>query len=108
MAAIIYLTVCSPSTGSATSLVCSKTKVAPLKKLIIFRLELATALLFTKLMSHVQATLKLKINSTHLSRVAQIQQLSTNAGWRYVHGGMNPADCASQGVWTDQFIAHPL
>jgi len=69
MGAVIYLTVNSLSTGSHSTgsrsiLVCSKTKVAPLKKLTIPRLELTAALMLTKLASHVKTTLKLKIGAT--------------------------------------------
>ncbi|XP_046145460.1 uncharacterized protein LOC123988755 [Osmia bicornis bicornis] len=125
MAAVIYITVSSPSNDSMTSLVCFKTKVAPLKRLTIPRLELSAALLLAKLTKYVQSTLKVKINATHLwtdsqvsliwiksqascwkdyvrNRVIQIQELTPNAHWRHVPGTSNPADCASRGISTDQ------
>ncbi|XP_046145616.1 uncharacterized protein LOC123988902 [Osmia bicornis bicornis] len=125
MAAVIYITVSSPSNDSMTSLVCSKTKVAPLKRLTIPRLELSAALLLAKLTKYVQSTLKVKIKATHLwtdsqvsliwiksqasrwkdyvrNRVIQIQELTPNAHWRHVPGTSNPADCASRGISTDQ------
>ncbi|XP_046142803.1 uncharacterized protein LOC123988070 [Osmia bicornis bicornis] len=124
-AAVIYITVSSPSNNSTTSLVCSKTKVAPLKRLTIPRLELSAALLLAKLTKYVQSALKVKINATHLwtdsqvsliwiksqasrwkdyvgNRVIQIQELTPNAHWRHVPGTSNPADCASRGISTDQ------
>nr|XP_034192204.1 uncharacterized protein LOC117609699 [Osmia lignaria] len=125
MAAVIYITVSSPSNNSTTSIVCSKTKVTPLKRLTIPRLELSAALLLAKLAKYIQTTLKVKINATHLwtdsqvsliwiksqasrwkdyvrNRVIQIQELTPNAHWRHVPGTSNPADCASRGISTDQ------
>ncbi|XP_024890766.1 uncharacterized protein LOC112466730 [Temnothorax curvispinosus] len=65
MAAVVFITV-HGSNGATVSLVCSKTKVAPLKRLTIPRLELTAALLLSRLMQYVQATLKLNVTATHL------------------------------------------
>ncbi|XP_024879651.1 uncharacterized protein LOC112459662 [Temnothorax curvispinosus] len=65
MAAVVYITV-HGSNGATISLVCSKTKVAPLKRLTIPRLELTAALLLSRLMQYVQATLKFNVTETHL------------------------------------------
>ncbi|XP_070529828.1 uncharacterized protein [Cardiocondyla obscurior] len=131
MGAVIYLTVSSPSSEKSSALVCSKTKVASLKKLTIPRLELTAALMLTKLVSHITATLKLKVGATHLwtdsqvtltwiksqasrwkdyvrNKVAQIQELGPTVTWHHVPGTMNPADCASRGVITEQLKDHPL
>lgn len=130
MAAVIYLTV-HHSNGATISLVCSKTKVAPLKRLTIPRLELSAALLLSRLMQYVQATLKLDVKATHLwtdslvtltwikshasrwkdfvrNRVTQIQELTPGAHWRYIPGTSNPADCASRGISTAQLQTHSL
>ncbi|XP_071579349.1 uncharacterized protein [Temnothorax nylanderi] len=64
MAAVIYLTAYTPSTGTQSTFICSKTKVAPLKRLTIPRLELTAALLLAKLMKHVLATLTMDIRDT--------------------------------------------
>ncbi|XP_076545702.1 uncharacterized protein LOC117610838 [Osmia lignaria lignaria] len=132
MAAVIYITVFSPFTDlKVTSLVCSKTKVAPLKKLTIPRLELTAALIFAKLLKYVQANLKLNIAAIHLwtdsqvtltwikshasrwkdyvrNRVTQIQELTQTATWMHVPGTSNPADCASRGLTTTQLEQHEL
>ncbi|XP_012524189.2 uncharacterized protein LOC105829693 [Monomorium pharaonis] len=130
MAAAVYISVHS-SAGTTISLVCSKTKVAPLKRLSIPRLELTAALLLSRLMQYVQATLKRDVTATHLwtdslvtlswikshaarwkdfvrNRVAQIQELTPDAHWRYVPGTSNPADCASRGLTTTQLQHHTL
>ncbi|XP_024887121.1 uncharacterized protein LOC112464394, partial [Temnothorax curvispinosus] len=108
MAAVVFITV-HGSNGATISLVCSKTKVAPLKRLTIPRLELTAALLLSRLMQYVQATLMLNVTATHLwtdsvviltwikshasrwkdlvrNRVSQIQELTANAHWKYVPG----------------------
>ncbi|XP_024868737.1 uncharacterized protein LOC112452653, partial [Temnothorax curvispinosus] len=130
MAAVVFITV-HGSNGTTISLVCSKTKVAPLKRLTIPRLELTAALLLSRLMQYVQATLKLNVTATHLwtdsvvtltwikshasrwkdfvrNRVSQIQELTANAHWKYVPGTSNPADCASRGLSTAQLQSHSL
>ncbi|XP_024873079.1 uncharacterized protein LOC112455411, partial [Temnothorax curvispinosus] len=130
MAAVVFITV-HGSNGATILLVCFKTKVAPLKQLTIPKLELTAALLLSRLMQYVQATLKLNVTATHLwtdsvvtltwikshaSRwkdfvrnwVSQIQELTANAHWKYVPGTSNPADCASRGLNTAQLQSHSL
>ncbi|XP_011858176.1 PREDICTED: uncharacterized protein LOC105555744 [Vollenhovia emeryi] len=124
MAAVIYISV-HDSTGATFSLVCSKTKVTLLKRLSIPRLELTAALLLSRLMQYVKATLNMDVTATHMwtdslvtlswirshasrwkdfvrNRVAQIQELTPAAHWRYIPGTSNPADCASRGLTTAQ------
>ncbi|XP_046746410.1 uncharacterized protein LOC124411360 [Diprion similis] len=131
MAAVVYLVVHSPSTGANVSLICSKTKVSPLKRLTIPRLELTAALLLSTLIHHVCATLNMNITKTHLwtdsqvtlswikahpsrwkdyvrNRVTKIQELTEGTQWRHIAGTSNPADCASRGITTDQLEHHPL
>lgn len=131
MAAVVYLIVDSPSTGVTISLICSRTKVAPLKRLNIPRLELTTALLLSTLINHVYATLNMNITNIHLwtnsqvtltwikahpsrwkdfvrSQVAKIQELNESAHWKHIPGNSNQADCASRGMTTDQLEEHSI
>ncbi|XP_057322557.1 uncharacterized protein LOC130665944 [Microplitis mediator] len=131
MSAVIYLRVCRPGEQALISLICSKTKVSPLKRLTIPRLKLSAALLFPKLASHVSATLQLAHAPAYLwtdssttlawvtseptrwkkfvkNRVEAIQQHSPDAQWRYISGKQNPADCASGGLTASQLINHQL
>lgn len=120
MAAVVYLKVTSPE-GVSIALVCSKTKVAPLKGLTIPRLELSAAVLLAKLTRYTLDQLKLKNVPVYLwtdssvshvwirshpsrwkefvrNRVVIIQETVPRAQWRYVPGKDNPADCASRGL----------
>lgn len=131
MAAVVYLRSTSADGKTTVILVCSKTKVAPLKRLTIPRLELSAALLLARLMSSVQRTLELSEVPVSLwtdaevaltwitsppsrwkdfvrNRVASIQELTSKATWRYVAGKQNPADCASRGMTPRQLSTHRL
>lgn len=66
MAAVIYLRSTSPEEEIQTNLICSKTKIAPLKRLTIPRLELSSAVLLIKLISHVIRVLDYKNTSIYL------------------------------------------
>lgn len=52
MAAVIYVRVSTEGGEIMTRLVCSKTKIAPIKRLSIPRLELTAALLLARLLTN--------------------------------------------------------
>ena len=119
-AAVVFVR--SFSDGTWTSrLLCSKTRVSPLKTLSIPRLELCASLLLTKLVKKSLSSLGLNVSAIHLwsdstvvlhwirtpprllntfvaNRVAEIQTFSSGAEWHHVRTRDNPADCASRGV----------
>ncbi|XP_074101283.1 uncharacterized protein LOC141528903 [Cotesia typhae] len=131
MAAVVYLRVTDHKGNSKVTLVCSKTRVAPIKRLTIPRLELSAAVLLAHLIRHTQSTLELQDVPVFLwtdssitlawvknnpmkwkeyigNRVSTIHQTLPNACWRYTSGKLNPADCASRGLNASQLISHHL
>lgn len=128
-AAVIYVRIVTNG-EPRVSLVIAKTKVAPLRRVSLPRLELCAAALLSSLANHVRVTLGLSPFSVHLwtdstvtlswirghparwttfvaNRVAEIQRTSQDAQ-RHVPGRDNPADCASRGVSPKELLEHPL
>lgn len=120
LAAVIYIRVLSDLDDARVTLVSAKTKVAPLKRMTIPRLELSAAVLLVRQILRLRDVLDLHQISTHLwtnstvaltwirshpsrwkdfvrNRVSLIQELS-NSRWHHVSGKENPADLASRGV----------
>ncbi|XP_029164752.1 uncharacterized protein LOC114935963 [Nylanderia fulva] len=130
-AAVVYLRLLSISGEVTSMLLVGKSRVAPVKSLSIPRLELAAAVLLSRLMEFVIASLHLSevpcycwTDSTVVlawvtqhpsrwrtfvaNRVAEIQTRLPSASWRHVPTIDNPADCASRGIPGHQLASHPL
>uniref|UniRef100_A0A336LNV2 CSON015327 protein n=1 Tax=Culicoides sonorensis TaxID=179676 RepID=A0A336LNV2_CULSO len=118
--ACIYLA-CKYQDGNVTSsLVCSKSRVAPIKTQSIPRLELCGALLLAELITSVKNALSSNIEQVHCftdskivlswlakepsawktftaNRIAKIQALTSSNQWYHVKSNENPADLLSRG-----------
>lgn len=124
-AACVYVRSIDALGNVTVRLLTAKSKVAPLKATTIPRLELCGALLGSRLCHKVSNTLRCSINkkyfwcdskivlgwlslpsnklSTFVShRVAEVNDLCSNASWHYVPSSCNPADLASRGVYPDE------
>lgn len=128
---VVYLRMEDSNGAVYTSLIASKTRVAPIKRLTIPRLELSGALTLAQLLSHCKDVLDLSLSSVHAwtdstivlawiqgnprrfkvyvgNRVAQILELTPADCWRHVVSEENPADCASRGIFPSELLDHDL
>lgn len=129
--AVVFIRSTSQKGNVNTHLLCSKTKVAPLKKMTIPRLELSGAVLVTKLVSNIVQILQFNhipifmwtdsaITFTWINnhpsrwkdfvhnRVCYIHEKLPQAIWRFIPGIENPADCATRGLTPIQLQKHSI
>lgn len=129
--AVIYLVLETEMKKRKVSLIFAKTKVAPVKKLTIPKLELNAAWLLTRSLLYVIESLKIQINNVNCwcdstivlhwlkkspselkvfvsIRIAYIQNKLPQATWRHVPTFENTADCASRGVFPANLTHHNL
>ncbi|XP_053969189.1 uncharacterized protein LOC128870561 [Anastrepha ludens] len=127
--ACLYVVSVSQGRNQA-QLLCSKSRVAPLKTLTVPRLELCGASLLAQLM-HEIAQMKLfscryycwsdsavvlswirdepsRFQIFTANRIATIQELTAGMEWRYVPTKFNPADILSRGATSNDLINSSL
>ena len=130
-AAVVYLRMECTDGSTQVALVSSKTKVAPIKRLAIPRLELCGVQLLAQLLHHIRLVLDIPLNWSYAwtdstivlcwlvgspkrfktyvgNRVSNIVELIGPEHWRHVNGVDNPADCASRGLFPSELIDHNL
>lgn len=130
-AGVVYLRMVDSTGAVHISLVMSKTKVSPIKRLSIPRLELCGAQLVARLLYHVKEVLQVPLSETYAwtdstivlswlsgsprrfktyvgNRVSEIIDRIPPERWNHVVSADNPADCASRGVLPSQLLDHEL
>jgi hypothetical protein len=129
--AVVYLRLTDAHGNVHISLIASKTKVAPIKRLTIPRLELCGAHLLSKLLHHIRDVLSVSLRNvfgwtdssivlnwmngnprrfkTYVgNRISCILDRIPPERWRHVRGVENPADCCSRGIYPTQLVQHDL
>ncbi|XP_024875128.1 uncharacterized protein LOC112456671 [Temnothorax curvispinosus] len=118
--ACLYVRITNPQGQHSTQLLCSKSRVAPLKTITLPRLELSAAVLLVQLADKALKSVRLEIEDVGYwtdseivlqwiratnkrwsvfvaNRVGEIHRLSRPTQWYHVSSEFNPADYVSRG-----------
>ena len=128
--AVVYIRVVYSDSRIETRLVASKTRVSPIKKQSIPRLELLGAVILSRLTRTVLKALPNQVNRINYwvdsrtvlcwikndkhwkqyvkHRVDEIRQLTAKQDWRYCPGVQNPADLPSRGLTGNEMVDNSM
>ncbi len=129
--AVGYLQGKSETAEMISPLVASKSRVAPLKKIMLPQLELMGALIGARLAQNLLKALKIRENHLHMwtdsmivlnwirssaekwkhfvaNRVTEIQSLTTPESWSHCDGKCNQADLPKRGQSVNSLIDNQL
>ncbi|XP_054722042.1 uncharacterized protein LOC129231704 [Uloborus diversus] len=129
--AAIYVKSTAATGETATHLLCSESKVAPLKRISIPRLELNAAVLLAKLLHRVMKSLQVSFSEVHLwsdstivlawlksdphvlktfvaNRIALLQELTNGFQWHHIRSEDNPSDMVSRGLDPSKLLDNKL
>ena len=130
-AGVVYIRMTDTQDNTHVSLVMAKTKVAPIKRQTIPRLELCGAHLLSKLLRHPKEIFNVPMHDTFAwtdstivfcwlngnprrfktfvgNRVSFIMDQISPDRWSHVSSSDNPADCASRGLFPSELLEYKL
>nr|XP_029736109.1 uncharacterized protein LOC115270912 [Aedes albopictus] len=129
--ACIYARSTDTEGRTKVQLMASKSRVAPLKRISLPRLELSAAVIAARLHQKVVDALDMPISESHFwsdstvtlewlrsapytwntfvaNRVSEIQNTTQGSRWHHVAGKHNPADLITRGMKVDDFLGSEL
>ncbi|XP_058840862.1 uncharacterized protein LOC131696333 [Topomyia yanbarensis] len=129
--ACIYARSIDPEGNVRIQLLASKSRVAPLKRITLPRLELCAAVIGVQLHAHVVKALQLEISESRFwsdstvvlqwlqsppntwktfvaNRVSEIQTATHGSHWNHIASKENPADLVSRGMKIEDFLVSEL
>ncbi len=130
-AGVVYIRMIDSDSNVHISLVIAKTKVAPIKRLTIPRLELCGAYLLSQLLHHIRDLFSITMDNIFAwtdstivlgwlngnprrlktfvgNRISFIMDQIPPSRWYHVSGADNPANCASRGIFPSQLVTFDL